>query len=179
MNEIWKDVVGYEGLYQVSNMGRVRSLDRIESVGSHTRPRKGRILRQSLATNGYLFVRLCKNNHYTNKRINRLVAETFIPNSDSTLVVDHIDGNKLNNRLDNLEWCTQSENSVRAFEMGLRKSQKGESHGRVKLSDEDVKYIRMSYIPYDKEFGCHGLAKKYNVSPGHICSIIKGVYWNE
>lgn len=98
MEEIWKDIEGYEGLYQVSNMGRVRSL------------RKNIILRQSI-TNGYEKAALYKNKKgYKYFLIHRLVANAFIPNPDNLPQVNHKDENKLNNCVDNLEWCTQEYN---------------------------------------------------------------------
>ena len=102
LNEIWKPIEGYEGLYEVSNLGRVKSLKRL-----HT---KERILSQFLNHRGYARVNLWKENKSRKYSVHRLVAEAFIPNPDSKPQVNHIDENKTNNSVENLEWCTQLEN---------------------------------------------------------------------
>lgn len=109
--EIWKDIVGYEGLYQVSNIGRVRSLPRNST--------KGKILKPRLQ-HDYYTVHLSKNGKTINKLIHRAVAESFLTNNYNLPEVNHIDGDKLNNRLDNLEWCSTSYNAIHAFKLGLR-----------------------------------------------------------
>lgn len=106
--EIWKDVVGYEGLYQVSNLGRIK--------------RKDHILYKTLRN--YYGVKLCKNNIKCFKYIHRIVAQAFIPNPENKSQVNHIDGNKLNNCVDNLEWVTRSENTKHAYKIGLEKPTK-------------------------------------------------------
>lgn len=101
MKEIWKDVVGYEGLYQVSNLGRVKSLERIDNLNHF---RKGKILIQHIY-NGYLYVSLCKNGKIKMYRVHRLVAQAFIPNPNNLPQVNHKDENKTNNCVLNLEYC--------------------------------------------------------------------------
>lgn len=98
MEEIWKDIEGYEGLYQVSNMGRVRSL------------RRNIILKSKIERNGYERVRLCTNNIPKDYSVHRLVATAFISNPNNYPIVNHKDENRTNNCADNLEWCTQEYN---------------------------------------------------------------------
>lgn len=112
MKEIWKDIKGYEGLYQVSNLGRVKSLDRWRPVTEKTlkkgyKPKmtKGTILKPSKLKKGYLQVSLQKNGKKKWKRIHQLVAETFIPNLNNYPIINHKDENKQNNLVSNLEWC--------------------------------------------------------------------------
>ena len=113
LNEIWKDIKDFEGLYQASSFGRVRSLDRYVKMTNRWGQqsfvfKKGVILKPCL-TRGYKVVLLSNRNKqhkYYPKRVNRLIAETFIPNPDNLPQVNHKDENKLNNRVDNLEWCT-------------------------------------------------------------------------
>ena len=111
MKEIWKDIKDYEGLYQVSNLGRIKSLK-----GYH---RKERILKLRNNLYGYLTVGLSKYNKVKRRKIHRLVAEAFIPNPNNYEQVNHIDGNKLNNAVFNLEWCNRSYNMKHAYENNL------------------------------------------------------------
>ena len=113
--ETWVDIEGYEGMYQVSTLGRVRSLDRVvrganAMSDSYQINLKGRILKQGMALNGYLFVVLCKDGKHKHATVHRLVAETFIPNPDNLPEINHKDENKSNNVVSNLEWCDRSYN---------------------------------------------------------------------
>lgn len=117
MKEIWKDIKGYEGLYQVSNLGRVKSLDRTYKsslTNTETITRRGKVLKP-LFNRGYYYVALSSGNKVIRKSIHRLVAETFIPNNLNKPQVNHKDGNKKNNNVKNLEWATQSENQLHRF----------------------------------------------------------------
>jgi hypothetical protein len=112
MNEEWRDVVGYEGMYQVSNFGQVRSIDRISEgkPGTMCR-RKGRILKLNPnARKGYLLCSVIKHGVPSSKHVHRLVAEAFIPNPDNKPVIDHIDRNRANNVVSNLRWASHSQN---------------------------------------------------------------------
>ncbi len=121
MEEIWKDVVGYEGLYQVSNLGRVKSLNHVRKNGkSGEYMQRGKILQNLTSCCKYYQVGLSKNGRVKLLTVHRLVAEAFIHNPDNKPQVNHIDGNKLNNCIDNLEWCTRSENQLRAWKNGLQ-----------------------------------------------------------
>lgn len=102
-NEIWKDVVGYEGLYQVSNLGRVKSI----------RGRKvtEKIMKPHLQRTGYYSIWLCKEDKKGNKSLHRIIAEAFIPNPENKPCIDHVNGVATDNRIENLRWCTYKENS--------------------------------------------------------------------
>ena len=112
IEEIWKPVVGYEGLYEVSNKGTVKSLDRFTKSGRGNGNRfiSGKILKSALNKKGYPSVVLCKDGKMFTQRVHRLVAEAFIPNPDNLPVVNHKDEDKTNNCVDNLEWCTNKYN---------------------------------------------------------------------
>lgn len=116
LNEIWKPIKDYEGLYEVSNLGKIRRLKFINGMYEFNQIRE---CKQTLNTWGYMTVNLCKNGKSNTKRVHRLVAVAFLGESD--LQIDHIDGNKLNNRLDNLEYVTPKENTQRAWKSGLSK----------------------------------------------------------
>lgn len=107
-SEIWKDVVGYEGFYQVSNKGNIYSVERKDSIG---RKIGGRILKPTYDKYGYLQVNLCKNGKLKTIFRHRLVAEAFIPNQNNYLEINHKDEVKTNNNVDNLEWCTSKYNA--------------------------------------------------------------------
>ena len=118
-NEVWKDIEGYEGMYQVSNLGRVRSLDRyvpafcaLSKTGEIVNYfRKGVIIKQHIAgKSGYLYVRLSIGDKAKGYSVHRLVAKAFIPNPDNLPEVNHIDEDHLNNQADNLEWVTHFQN---------------------------------------------------------------------
>lgn len=112
--EIWKSITTYEGLYEVSNLGRVKSL----KFG------KERILKPQANTNGYLIVALCKNGKAVLKLVSVLVAEAFIPNPKNKLVVDHINKVLDDNRVENLQWLTYSENNKKGYDQGRVTSEK-------------------------------------------------------
>jgi hypothetical protein len=119
--EIWKDIPGYEGLYQISNLGRVKSLDRIVTSKIGVKKSvKGKIMKNCINGNQYSYVNLSLNKKFKSKKIHRLIAIVFIPNPENKPCVNHKDGNKLNNSIDNLEWVTMGENQKHAYDTGLK-----------------------------------------------------------
>ena len=112
--EIWKDIEGYEGQYQVSNIGRIKSLDRMEyiSSGEYYRRRRGRMMRLYYDKDGYLKVMLRKNGKGKRFMVHRLVAQAFIPNPEKHPVINHKNEIKDDNLVSNLEWCTVRDNNV-------------------------------------------------------------------
>ena len=115
MKEIWKDIEGYEGLYQVSDLGRIKSYPRNGTI------KQERILKQTIDNNGYLVVGLYKNNKAKKVCVHWLVANAFIPKEKEHEVINHINGDKHNNKLSNLERCTQSYNVRESYRLGLEK----------------------------------------------------------
>lgn len=114
--EVWKPIAGYEGLYEVSEHGEVCSCERITSDGKHLQRRK---LKGGYFSNEYKFMCLRKDGENKNHLVHRLVAQAFIPNPENKPCINHKDGNKQNNKVENLEWCTYSENRKHAYDNGL------------------------------------------------------------
>lgn len=134
MKELWKDIKGYEGLYMISNKGRVKSLEKVVGSGYI---QKERYLKESICVNGYAYYSLSKQSKTKKFKTHRLIAIHFIPNPNKKEQINHIDGNKLNNSINNLEWCTQSENMKHCYEIGLQKPKKGSKN---KLSKKVHQY---------------------------------------
>jgi hypothetical protein len=161
--EIWLDVIGYEGLYQVSNLGNVRSI----------KNKKPRLLKAFVNKNGYKYVGLCKDaikKDYTN---HRLVLLNFLPNKKNKRTVNHINGIKTDNRLCNLEWATDSENGKHAFKIGLKISIKGEKCYSAKLTEKKVMEIKNNYSHLTKK----EIGKIYGVARTTISEILRGAKW--
>lgn len=125
MQETWKDIKGYEGLYQVSNIGNIKNIKR------------NKLLKLNTHKQGYNVVNLCKCGKVKKYLVHRLVAEAFIPNTENKPQVNHIDGNKKNNNIDNLEFVTNSENTIHAYRTGLKCNAK-----RVKQLDLQGRFIK-------------------------------------
>lgn len=181
--EKWKDIEEYEGIYQVSNRGRIRSFYN----GRHGVGNSSKILNPSLGTHDRYRISLSKNGTKKDMSVARLVAKSFIPNPDNKPQVNHIDGDPLNNHVDNLEWCTQSENMKHAYENGLvefsedfknhiNKDKSGEKNGMSVLSKAEV--IEIKSLLEDGELYHRQIAEKYGVSQALISMINNGQRWS-
>lgn len=168
MTEEWRDVAGYEGLYQISNYGNVKSVARADTVG---RKRKERLLTQTNSSWGYKCVKLCNGETQKTVRVHRLVADAFIPNPDHHPCVNHKDEDKNNNRADNLEWCSWRYNAIYGHRLD---SVSGENYTKSKLSKDQVIRMKESYIPYDPVYGVTALAKEFGVSLTTARRVIHG-----
>ena len=165
VQEIWKDVIGFEGKYIVSNLGNVKSVTRQVKTINSTRLYKGRLLKPSLITTGYLVVNLADSGKVFQRKIHRLVAEAFLGRLD--LQVNHKDLNKINNNIDNLEYVSNYENSLHAFKNGIKV-------GRTKMNAqqrEEIKFLRKKGLLL-REIG-----KLYNMSESGISEIVRGTTW--
>ena len=172
MKEIWKDIEGYEGIYQVSSEGRVRSLNRVEDRGRHI---KGKILKPCINHYGYCIVGLFKNGTQKKNMVHRLVAEAFIPNPDNKPYCDHINTCKIDNRVENIRWVTHKENMNNPLSIKQRKEhtewcKRGKEHHGIK-----------PVIQYDKKnnfireyFSIREASKENSVSEQSICSCCRG-----
>lgn len=170
--EIWKDIPNYVGLYQASNLGRIKSLSRVEVRKDNSpNPIKERILKQSISTTGYFFLNLSNKRVIKSYKVHRLIALTFLPLLDTKNDVNHIDGNKLNNNVKNLEWVTRSENSKHAYSLGLKRPLSGELNPKSKITNKQASDIRIKYIPYVYTIG--KLSMEYGIDASIILGIIK------
>lgn len=159
--ETWK----YFGQgYQISTLGRVKSFKRYP---------EGQIRRPGTSPKGYLKVVISINGERTTCPIHRLVAEAFIPNPENKHCVNHINGNKADNRVENLEWVTESENVQHAHDIGLKIEPQGEKHTSARFTKEQILWIRHIHKPYDKACGTSALARRFNVSQSTIYKIIR------
>jgi hypothetical protein len=142
--EEWRDVKSYEGYYQVSNLGRVRSLDRCVKDDYHiSRILKGKIRTLFTRPDKRIQLSLHKGNKRERADIHKLVAEAFVHKPKGRLEINHVDGNPSNNRADNLEWITRSENQKHAYRLGLKKALRGEQNKCSKLNNWQVQRIRL------------------------------------
>lgn len=166
--EVWKDIERYEGIYQVSNMARIKSLDRIDCRGQH---RKERVLKQAFDSDGYCIVTLSKERIGITKKVHRLVAQAFIPNPEDKPEVNHIDGVKSNNQISNLEWATSCENQKHSRRIGLH-PEIAETHKSAKLTNSQVLEI------FNSSLRPRELSKLYNIGTLTIFRIKSGYNWS-
>lgn len=174
-DEIWKDIAGYEGMYQVSSMGRVRSLDRVVDYRRCISNRRGKIIAGGVNRDGYSTVNLSKDGVRKFKSVHRLVCDAFHEAVPGHNVTNHKDGNKLNNCAANLEHSTYSKNTQHAFDTGLQKPERGEVNGNSKLTTERVLEIRRKYETGKYSKPC--LAKDYEVTRQQIGHIVSKKHW--
>ncbi len=173
MEEIWKDIEGYEGIYRISNKGRVFALPKNRTGrGGSDRPYKGKTLKRSLSQFGYMRVALTRNRELRTFQVHRLVTMGFIHNPENKPEVNHINGIKDDNRVENLEWVTRSENHIHAHKNGLKIPKCGEDHCMAKLNEFQVRVIRKC-----PDFKNTELAKIFNVDTSHIGNIKKRKTW--
>ena len=175
MTEVWKSIKGYEGFYEVSNLGRIKSLTR-KSTDDKTY--RGKVLKPSVDSYGYLLVGLYHGNAIQSKqKIHRLVAKAFLTNPEQKPQVNHKDGVKSNNLLSNLEWVTALENSHHSFSSGLKKACIGENSHFSKLTENEAKEIKK--ILSSKTLTYLQISKLFNVSKSTIAHISKGRNWSK
>lgn len=145
------------------------------SDSGHIRNKKTkRVLKEFKGKDGYLRTQF----DGKSQTVHRVIAKVFVKKVEGKDFINHIDGDKTNNKANNLEWCTRNENMKHAYAHGL-KSSVGSLNGRSKLSLEDVDYIRKNYIPGDKKLGAKALSVKYGVAPQTISAVISGQNWGK
>lgn len=173
-NEVWKDIEGYEGYYQVSDHGRVKSLDRyVGHLGKNKALKKSRVFRNGWM-NKSLIVCLSKEDQSKGFLIYRLVAKAFIPNPLEKPEVNHLDGNRYNNHISNLEWATRSENEKHAYDTGLYISRKGSQMHCAKLNESQISEIKDLF---KQGVSRKNIASAFKIDYSQACKIIKGSSW--
>ncbi len=166
--EIWKDIVGYEGCYQVSDKGRVRSVDRIAHNRYGTFLRKGQIVKSY--TGVYECITLCVDGVKYLTGVHRVMARAFIPNPENKPQVNHINGIKTDNRLDNFEWVDRAENQEHAYSIGLQKPKKGADN----VCSKPVQMCSMSGVVLKEYTSLMEAAKENNLRQGSISNVLIG-----
>lgn len=178
LKEIWKPVINFESIYEVSSHGRVRSLDRQVNRrhdGSSKCSIKGKLLTPRITIWGYLRVTLTSAEHNFSKTIavHRLVAMAFVLNSNNYPWINHIDNDKTNNRATNLEWCTPKQNTAHSTKQGRRAT--GAKHGMAKITDDEVKEIRFLR---KNGYTLQSIANKFNFGKSNVHRIVTNKLWN-
>lgn len=156
------EIEEFENLYKVSETGQVYSV------------RSDKFLKSALNSRGYPIVTLYNKGIKKTKMVHRLVAEAFITNSENKPQINHIDGNKLNNNVENLEWCTASENIRHSFELGLQVSPRGTNHYGSKLSEDDVIAIKKYKA---KGVGATEISRVMGLSYTRVKDVYYGLTW--
>lgn len=175
--EVWVDVVGYEGYYQVSNLGRVKRLPRyVDNKKGDRVSVRGGLLSPSYSAHGYPKVSLCLKGVSKGFLVHRLVAIAFLPNPEDLECVDHLNGIKYDNRLSNLEWVSKGTNNLRATITNGRRNRKQRRSGKPAINGEAVvhicRLIDLNILTYRQ------IADIYGVGEDTISSIASGRSWN-
>ena len=177
MTETWRDIEGFEGTYQVSNIGRIKSLARTYYRSDGARVcLKEKMLKPYQLPSGYMYIDLKKDKKNIKKYIHRLVCQAFLDEIDSKPEVNHINGIKHDNSLNNLEWVNRVENVNHALDY-LDTAKCGEKSCKSKLTLEQAKFIKANYKPRDKKNGSRALANKFGVVQSVISRIVNGQRW--
>ena len=172
--ESWKDIPGWEGFYQASTLGRIKSISRLNSRGERI---KTKIRKQENDRRGYPQIILCRNGKSKNYKTHQLIAAAFLPNPKNKLQVNHLNGIKNDNCIENLEWNTNLENMRHSWETGIKTSINfsGEKNGESKLKNEDV--IRIRELWKTGEYTKRAISKMFPVTESTIGRILNGQYW--
>lgn len=172
----WRNIKGYEGLYQVSDCGEIKSLDRkSKRKDSGFNIYKGKVLKQDKNNRGYNLITLNKNGVSKKILVHRIVAINFIENNENKKFVNHIDGDKRNNKVENLEWATFEENIKHAWETEIYKPIKSDSVHTAKLNSEKVKNIRKN----TENKSVKELAEEYGVTSTTVSNVLNFKSWKD
>lgn len=180
MEEVWKDIEGYEGFYQISNLGRVKGLPIVTRFGERIKKHKERFLQPVVSKRGYYVVGLSKNGKSKTYTLHRLLAKAFIPNPENKRAIDHIDTNRLNNSIENLRWCTDKENcnNILTLEKNRSNCKRLWEHG-VYDNRNNTHYRKVAQYSKQGEYmktwdSILEAAKELNIDSSSISAVCRG-----
>jgi len=178
--ETWKDVIGYEGIYMASSIGRIKKNSRIGCFGNLIQEH----FRRPVINGRYTFINLNKHGVKKQYLLHRIIAMSFIPNPINKPEVNHIDGNKLNNNIENLEWCTSSENQKHAYKTGLQIGTWIGKTGKMHPVSKGVVKLSFDGVEIDRYDSVRDAANSINIDESYISRCCKnknktarGFYW--
>lgn len=171
--EVWKAIPGYEGYYEASTLGVIRSVDRVVQAANRQLKQKSKVLKYALDAKGYPRVALSKPGETLKTfTIHRLIALTFMGPRPEGNQINHINGVKTDNSTSNLEYCTQSENALHSFRLGLQKPKPGSTNPMAKLTEDQVNTIRTIAARGGRYYGRKELAKRFGVAECTIKEVV-------
>ena len=176
VNEEWKDIEGQEGYYMISNLGRLKTIDRVITKSNGFEYKlKGRVIKTHIdKDNGYERTTLPVDGRRKTAFIHRIVAKAFIPNPENKATVNHKNSIRSDNRVENLEWCTYKENTLHAKNKGRLKQPKGVNHVRAKLKESNIQEV---YDLYKKGLSKSEIGRRFGISAGAVYHIVHRKTW--
>lgn len=177
--EIWMPIPGFQGIYSISDIGRVKSHSRVSNNRWGKMIYKEKILNPTLGSDGYLYVGLCRNYYRVTTKVHRIVAKSFIPNPDFKETVNHINGVRHDNRVENLEWATMMENVHHAHKLGLVNHAKGERNKKSRpVNKRSAEGVVLKTYPSIRTANQEGFNSHSIIKSCRSGNLYKGFQWD-